>query len=212
VLLTREAARGSVGSLLSGALATRLALFLPVAVVVCLGASRIGVGAASPASIQIGIAWAAAGIVYGCVSPVLRTTPRRLLAIMSIETLGVGGRFVGALVLIARGATIPALLGLAAALQVAQAVAAFAVWRIIAPYDRLARPTFRSAWTMLSRAFPFALTGLVANAQARMAPLMLGYLSTAGETASPCNARTAPRISTRSGTLRSRRPRRGSPT
>jgi O-antigen/teichoic acid export membrane protein len=35
----------------------------------------------------------------------------------------------------------------------------------------------------LRRAFPFALTGLVANAQVRLAPLVLGYLSTAGEVA-----------------------------
>jgi O-antigen/teichoic acid export membrane protein len=37
---------------------------------------------------------------------------------------------------------------------------------------------------LFRRAVPFALSGLVSNAQARVAPLMLGYLSNAGEIAS----------------------------
>src|SRR5439155_22261415 len=55
--------------------------------------------------------------------------------------------------------------------------------RFVAPNDRLARPSWRSVWRQLRRAFPFALTGLVANIQARMAPLVLGYFSSAGELA-----------------------------
>ena len=184
VLLTRDAARGAIGPLLAGALATRLALFLPFGLILYIAAPAVGVGAASAASIHVGLAWAVAGIAYECVAAVFRTSPRRVLAIMTIETLGVAGRLVGAVVLIRRGVTIPGLLGLAAGLQLEQLAAAFALWQIIAPADHLARPSVRSAWTMLLRAFPFALTGLVANAQARIAPLMLGYLSSAGETAS----------------------------
>ena len=182
VLLTREAARGPVGPLWSGAFATRVALFLPVGILVYAGTLTTGVGAASPQAIHVGLAVAVTGIAYGCIAAVFRASPRRLLAIVLVEILGAGGRLVGAAVMVSHSPTISGLLGLTAAVQLAQFVVAFVLWRIIAPYERLERPSVRAAWTMLQRAAPFALTGLVANAQARVAPLLLGYFSSASET------------------------------
>jgi O-antigen/teichoic acid export membrane protein len=82
------------------------------------------------------------------------------------------------------GGTIVDLLHLAVLVQVAQFLAAIAVWRLIAPQDRFEPPTLRVAARLLRRGVPFTLTGLVANAQTRLAPLVLGYAGTAGELAS----------------------------
>jgi O-antigen/teichoic acid export membrane protein len=184
VLLTREAARGSVGALWSNAFATRLVLFLPVGAIACVAVPATGIGAASSQAIHVGIAVAIAGIAYGCVAAVFRASPRRLLEIAVVDMIGAGVRLVGAAVMISRGTTIPDLLALTAAVQIAQFVVAFTVWRRIAPDDRLARPSIGTAWATLRRAVPFALTGLVANAQSRVASLVLGYFSDAAETAS----------------------------
>lgn len=185
VLLTREAARGDrpVGALLANALATRLTLFLPVALLAHLAAPHVPMGALPLETVHGGVALAAVGLAYGCLASVSLATPRRLVTILTIENAGAAVQCGGAALVVARGGTIPALLYLATAVLVAQAVAAFVLWRTGAAQGRLERPSVRSAWAALRRAFPFALTGLVANAQARLAPLMLGYLGGAGEVA-----------------------------
>jgi O-antigen/teichoic acid export membrane protein len=184
VLLTREAARGDVGPLLSGALTTRLALFLPVGLLLYWTGSLMGLGNVSAETTHLAVSLTAVGIAYGCLAAVYRASPRRLVAVLTIETIGVAARCAGAFLLVARGATISELLRLAVGVQIAQLVAAFTLWRVIAPHDRFEWPSPRSAWTLLKRAIPFAFAGLVSNAQARVAPLMLGYFSNAGEIAS----------------------------
>ena len=188
VLLTRDAARddGEIGSLVTAALTARLALFLPVGL--CLyavaGAPGVGLGAASAEATDLAVCLAAAGLAYGCLAAIHRASPRRLVAILAIETIGTGAQCAGAVLIVRRGGAVADLLRLATGVQVAQLVAAFVLWRLVAPRDRLARPSGASAWAHLRRAFPFALAGIVANARARMAPLLLGSLASAGEVAS----------------------------
>src|SRR5262249_51048178 len=66
--------------------------------------------------------------------------------------------------------------GVAIAIQIGQIVTALAMWPLVfaagGPIRRPA-PLLRT----LRRALPFAVTGLVANLQARVAPLMLGSLA-----------------------------------
>jgi O-antigen/teichoic acid export membrane protein len=68
--------------------------------------------------------------------------------------------------------------------QVMQLFIALIGWRMVAPGDRLERPSARSTWTSLQRAFPFALTGIVANAQTRMGPILIGVSGTTADLAS----------------------------
>jgi O-antigen/teichoic acid export membrane protein len=186
VLLTREAARGvsAMGPLLVNALIARVALFLPVAVYVVLGAPGMGVGRLSPEMLRAIAGLAAAGIAYACMAAVYRVSPRRLLFIAAIETAGAAAQCVATVFVVRGGGTIVDLLHLAVLVQVAQFLAAIAVWRLIAPQDRFEPPTLRVAARLLRRGVPFTLTGLVANAQTRLAPLVLGYAGTAGELAS----------------------------
>jgi O-antigen/teichoic acid export membrane protein len=186
VLLTREAARndGRVGRLLADALVARFVLFLPVGVLAYSGVLTSWIGEISPAMLHAAVVLAAASLAYGVIASVCRAAPRPLMSILSIETAGAVLQCAGAAALIARGAGVPALLQLATVVLAVQSAGAVAVWRQTAPTDRLAAPSMRSAWEALRRALPFALTGLVANAQARLGPLLLGVLSGAGEAAS----------------------------
>ena len=185
VLLTRDAARqdDDIGSIVTAALTARLALFLPVGLFVYAGAPGAGAGAVPAATLHAVAMLAAAGIAYGCVAAIYRASPRRLVAILTVETIGAGVQCAGAVLIVRAGGTIADLLRLAAGVQMAQLVAALALWRLVAPHSRLERPSVASAWAHLRRALPFALTGFVASAHARMAPLLLGYLSSAVEVA-----------------------------
>jgi O-antigen/teichoic acid export membrane protein len=83
-----------------------------------------------------------------------------------------------------RHGSVTALLIVASAVQMAQLVAAAVCW----PLRTTAGPVFERpspAFTvsLLRRAFPFAVAGLVVNVQERLAPLMLGRLSSIGEVA-----------------------------
>jgi O-antigen/teichoic acid export membrane protein len=126
---------------------------------------------------------AGAGIAYGCFAAIYRATPRGLTIIVATETLGAATQCIGTVLIIVSGGGLGALLGLAAAIQAAQLAVALAALRAIAPGDRLDRPTPRATWILLQRAFPFALTGLVANAQVRTGPMLLGAIGTAGDMA-----------------------------
>jgi len=184
-LLTREAARGdeSIGSLLSSALLSRMALFLPVGVFLYLYPAWIRIDWMTPHAMHAVVIAAAAGIAYGCFAASFRATTARLLVILTIETLGVAVRCAIFVFLIARGTTVARLLEVTAGVQIGQLVAAFAAWHAVAPNGRPRFASLRSSWGALRRAVPFALTGLVTNAQVRLAPLMLGSLSSAAEVA-----------------------------
>jgi O-antigen/teichoic acid export membrane protein len=184
VLLTRDAAARTprIGALVGAALAARLTLFVPAAFLFLAIASGVGLRGEDPIVLWSVLLLAASGIVYGSVAAIFRAWPATLAAIVTVEAVGAIVQL-GVTWRIAqqRGGVI-ALLLLASAVQVAQFAAAALLWRptgIAGPM--LERPTAPFAVALLRRAFPFALSGLVANVQERLAPLMLGRLSGIGE-------------------------------
>jgi O-antigen/teichoic acid export membrane protein len=64
-----------------------------------------------------------------------------------------------------------------------QLATALLMRRRLEPDDPLVRPSLRSAWRMVAQAWPFALNSVVASAEARLAPLALGYLAGTAEVA-----------------------------
>ena len=185
VLLTRDAARsdGRIGRLLADALAARFALFIPVAWLAYSGLLTSWTGAIQPDMLHAAVILAATGLAYGTIASVCRAAPRPLVSILSIETVGALLQCAGVTLLVLRGAGISALLYLANAVLAVQSAAALVVWRRIAPLDRMTWPSAQSTLAALRRAVPFALTGLIANAQARLGPLVLGGLAGTGEVA-----------------------------
>ncbi len=182
-LLTREAGRDEhqVGAIGAGAASIRLALFCPVGLLLWLAAPWIGV-AAAPA--RASALLTAAGLVYGTTAAVHHGSPRRLVAILSIETAGALLQAAATAVVVLRGGGVTALLGVAALVQALQAVAAVALWRVAAPGDSIGALSWPFLRRLLADAWPFALSGLVASAQTRVAPLLLGSLAGTGEMAS----------------------------
>jgi hypothetical protein len=64
----------------------------------------------------------------------------------------------------------------------AQIVSAAVLWRpVFGAHGRVDRPSLHDLTLMLRRALPFAASGIVANLQTRIGPLMLGYLSSPSE-------------------------------
>ncbi len=185
VLLTRESARRpqEMGAAVAGAIALRLSLFLPVALFLWVGAPAVA-SVGTPIAMLRAIAMlAAAGAVYGCVAAIHHATPARLGAILAIESVGSALECAGAIAVVAAAGGIADLLHLSAAVQVAQFGGAVLLWRAVAPSDRLDRPSLASMRALLARALPFAGSGLVANAQARLAPILLGAVAAPPELA-----------------------------
>jgi O-antigen/teichoic acid export membrane protein len=74
------------------------------------------------------------------------------------------------------------LMMLAVAVQLAQIVTAVVCWRtVFGSRGKLRVSTPGALAALVRRALPFAASGIVANVQTRIAPLMLGYLSTPAE-------------------------------
>src|SRR5262245_15590664 len=185
VLLTREAARGvRVGALVGGALAARLLAFAPVALAIgALGVGRGGSSAASAQDVYLVLGIAAAGMAYSCLAAVYRASVRWLVAILTVEMLGTAAQCAGSALIVSANGTVTGLLRLAVGVQVAQLAIALVGWHLAVPDDRLARPTTSSTLTVLRRALPFAATGIVANVQARLGPLLLGAAGTPADVA-----------------------------
>lgn len=71
---------------------------------------------------------------------------------------------------------------LALLVQLAQIVTAFVCWRFVfAERQQRQFPRIPTLWALLRRALPFAASGIVANLQTRVGPLMLGDPSTSSE-------------------------------
>jgi PST family polysaccharide transporter len=184
VLLTRDGARNDTdpAALLTGALSLRLSVALPLACALAAGAGLLSADREAVAGFRLAAVVGAAGAAYGCFGALLRSQPAWLPAILAIETGWLGAQVAASSWLIARGRGIVALMALAAALQLAQIATAVALWRPV--FGRRAdRPWARPpAWLpLLRRAIPFALSGLIANLQARVGPLLVGALATPAE-------------------------------
>jgi O-antigen/teichoic acid export membrane protein len=206
VLLTRDGARedAQAGRLLIDALVLRLALAIPLAVMLYAGAGYLSSDSETIAGLRVAAMLGTAGAAYGCFGALLRSQPRWLPTVLALETgwlaiqLGAACWLVGILGWAgwagaagwAGGAGEPAsashgvasLMTLAVLVQLAQIVTAVALWRtVFGGRGRIHAPSAGALRVFARRALPFAASGIVANLQTRIGPLMLGYLSTSSE-------------------------------
>ena len=189
VLLTRDGARADAepGRLLAGALALRLALAIPFAAILFAGAPYLSADVETIAGLRVAVLLGTAGAAYGCFGALFRSQPRWLPTVLALET-GWLAIQLGAATLIVRTAAarpdrwIVSLMTLAAAIQLAQTAMAAVCWRrVFGDRGRVRLPSADALVALLRRALPFAASGLVANVQTRVGPLMIGWLSTSSE-------------------------------
>jgi O-antigen/teichoic acid export membrane protein len=185
VLLTRDAARDDAdpGRLLSDALIVRMALALPLAGLLYVLSGRIASDAETIAGLRVAALLGAAGAAYGCFGALFRSQPRWLAPALAIETGWLTIQCVAAWWLVeGAGAVVPSLMMLALVVQLAQIATAVLCWRtVFGDRSRWRLPSVADAWALTRRAWPFAASGVIANLQTRVGPLMLGYLSTPSE-------------------------------
>lgn len=180
VLLTREAARvpRGLGGAVTAAIAARLGCLVPVGLAVLMAAPWLGSSTQSASGLRVSVLLAAAGAVYGCLAAVFRAWGKWLVWILGLECAGALVQLAGSIWIVAHRGDVLALLWLATAIQGAQVAVACVLWRHAGDrHDALALPTVASTTALLRRAIPFALSGVIANAQARLAPLALGLFS-----------------------------------
>lgn len=186
VLLVRETAQreSEAHRLAAAAMGARLLLFLPVGAGLLLASRSLHIGFQAPALLPAVLALAAAGLAYGSLAPVFRARPRSLAAILCIETAGATLQCGGALWVITRREGVLALLVVSTGVQLVQLLAAGAVWGTVVSPQRIRWPGLGATLRLLRAACPFALSGIVANVQGRVAPLLLGGMSGVTEVAS----------------------------
>ena len=207
VLLVRDGARpeAEAGHLLTGALAARLALAVPLAAMLFVSAGYISADAETIAGLRVAALLGTAGATYGCFGALFRSQPRWLPTVFTLETgwlaiqlgaawwivtawsggPGGAGRAGGALGTGGAGGSDQAiawLMALAVVVQLAQILTAVVCWRaVFGDRGRMRWPSRDALVALLCRALPFAAAGIVANLQTRVGPLMLGYLSSQAE-------------------------------
>ena len=184
VLLTRDGARADSepGRLLSGALALRLALAVPLAALLYAGAGHLSSDAETIAGLRVAALLGTAGAAYGCFGALFRSQPRWLPAVLGVETGWLALQLAGAWWIVHSSAGIVSLLTLAVAVQLGQIATAVVCWRtVFGDRGRVRLPSPDALAALVRRALPFAASGIVANVQTRVGPLMLGYLSTQSE-------------------------------
>jgi O-antigen/teichoic acid export membrane protein len=193
VLLTRDGARANapVERLVGGALVARLVVAVPLGALLYVAAGSIASDAGSIAGLRIAALLAVVSAAYGCFSAILFSQPRWLPVVLGLETawmavqvavswLIVSGAWSsGGLVGLGADGKLVGLIAVAIFVQLAQIATALALWRRVFA-DRPAAPVrHEPLGALLRRALPFAGAGIVANLDLRVAPLMLGALSTA---------------------------------
>jgi len=185
VLLTRDAARDRrAGALLIQALIARIGLVAPVGLAFYVAAPRLGAAIGVVSELRVAVPLAVAGIAYGCFAAVFRGWTDRLIWILGMETAGAFLQGVLSWWLMWRGMGVVQLLWLATLIQLLQLVgAALLLARFRETADRVERPSVVAMVRTLRRSLPFALVGFIANAQQRVAPLLLGYLSSSAQVA-----------------------------
>jgi len=181
VLLTRDGARedSDPAGLLTGALTLRLLAAAPLAVALAAGAGVLSSDREVIAALRVAALVGAAGAAYGCFGSLLRSQPRWLPAVLAIETAWLGVQVGVSWWIVGRGRGLVAIVTAAAALQVGQIATALVFWRpIFGGRDRAPLALPPPLVPLLRRALPFAASGVLANLQARLGPLMLGVLAT----------------------------------
>ncbi len=180
VLLTRDAARDdpATSQAVAVAFVVRLGVLLPLALLFVVAPSFLSPDAATAAGLRIAPLIAIGGVAYGCLASVFRAWPRSLVMTLGIETTGALAQWAGAWWLLQAGRGIVDLLLLAAAVQALQFVAAVGLWlRVAGMRMRMQWPSPVTIVRTLRDAWPFAAAGLIANAQQRIAPVLLGFLA-----------------------------------
>jgi O-antigen/teichoic acid export membrane protein len=174
----------TIGAEVSNAVLARVALLAPMAALVMLFSMPGGRSGGIATGLVAVVLLAGAGAVYGCFSAALRGWPEWLVPLLAVETGGALAQFAGSWWIAAHQGGFIALLWLATAVQAAQIAGAGLLWtRSRDRHDALEKPTPAAAAALVRRSLPFAVTGLVANAQLRLAPLGLGYLATVQQVA-----------------------------
>ena len=180
VLLTRDAARDdpATGQAVAVAFVARLGVLLPVALLFVIAPWLLSADAATAVGLRVAPLIAIAGVAYGCLASVFRAWPRALVITLGIETTGALAQWAGAWWLLLAGAGLVDLLLLAAAVQALQFASAVGLWLAIAtPSMRIEWPSAGTMVRTLRDAWPFAAAGLIANAQQRLAPVLLGFFA-----------------------------------
>jgi O-antigen/teichoic acid export membrane protein len=184
VLLTRDGAHGafrSLGSLTAAALTLRLLVALPAAAALAAAAPWMAADPETIHGLQIAAVLGVAGVAYGCFGAAFRSQPEWIPAVLAMEAGGHALQLAASFVALyaSHAAGVGALLVIAVAAQLLQIGTALALWgRAFHRSERLHVPDRHGLRDTLVRALPFAAAGIVANLQTRLAPLMLGYLST----------------------------------
>jgi O-antigen/teichoic acid export membrane protein len=178
VLLTRDGARAQTdpGGLLAAALILRVTLASALAVALSIAAPALTQNPELIAGLRLASLLGLAGATYGCFGSLLRSQPRWLPLVLGLETAWLAAQVGASWWIVHRGGDIAPLLGVSIATQFAEIATAVVLWKPVFG-DRATRITPAPLLATLRRAAPFAITGLVANLQARIAPLMLGYLA-----------------------------------
>lgn len=180
VLLTRDGARPGAQPplLLAASLAWRMALAIPLALVLLVAAPSLASDGELIRGLRAASLLGVAGAAYGCFGALLRSQPRWLPRVLGMETAWLAAQVAASWWTVRAGGGIVRLVAVAIAVQGAQILTAVAIWRPVFGAGATAPREVRAALvTTLRRALPFAASGLVANLQARIAPLMLGYLA-----------------------------------
>jgi O-antigen/teichoic acid export membrane protein len=197
VLLTRDGARANapVERLVGGALVARLAVALPLGALLYVAAGWIASEGGSIAGLRVAALLAVVSAASGCFSAILISQPQWLPVVLGLETAwlavqvaaswwivdgawsgGSGGS--GGLVGLGADGKLVGLIAVAIFVQLAQIATALVLWRRVFGDRPAASVRHEPLGALLRRALPFAGAGIVANLDLRMAPLMLGALST----------------------------------
>jgi len=178
VLLTRDGARRKTepGRLLLAALTLRLTLASVLAVALAAAAPRLTPDPELIVGLRLASLLGIAGAAYGCFGSLLRSQARWLPTVLGFETGWLALQVGASWFTLRSGGGIAGLVGVSIATQLAEIVTAAVLWRTVFG-DRAGIAAAAPLLETLRRALPFAVTGLVANLQARVAPLMLGYLA-----------------------------------
>lgn len=184
LLLPRDGARPGIdhGRLCSSALAIRVTIAVPAAAALAMAGGVLGAEPETVRGLRVAALLGAAGAAYGCFGATFRSQPRYVTPVLVIETAWHAVQLAVSWVLLrVFGVGVAGLLWVAIAVQLAQMASALALWRMAFADEPIAVPSRFAIWDTFRRALPFAAGGIVANLQTRVAPLMLGYLSTEAE-------------------------------
>lgn len=184
LLLPRDGARPGIdhGRLCSSALALRLTVALPAAAALVAAGGLLGAEPETIRGLRLAALLGAAGAAYGCFGATFRSQPRCVTPVLVIETAWHAVQLAASWILLrVWGVGVAGLLWIAIGVQLAQIASALALWRTAFDGEPIGVPSRFATWDTFRRAIPFAAGGIVANLQTRVAPLMLGYLSTEAE-------------------------------